>query len=101
MDDEQFRRLFAEHLPAGWGFSRRRCAAADVADDVAAETFAIAWRRRDDLPAPDGVRLWLLATARRVLANQRRSDGRRDRLHQRVAAAAPVGPVPPDPADEV
>jgi RNA polymerase sigma-70 factor, ECF subfamily len=43
----------------------------DAAADVLARTYEIAWRRRADLPAePLG---WLIGTARRVLADGRRS----------------------------
>lgn len=47
-----------------------------------AETFLVAWRRLDDLPAD--VLPWLLAVARRMLANQHRGATRRERLVQRL-----------------
>ena len=44
---------------------------ASNADDLAADVFVIAWRRRADIP--QGAELpWLYAVARRVLANYRR-----------------------------
>ena len=43
-----------------------------LAEDAVAETFAVAWRRVDHLPEPDVALPWLLAIARRVLANQHR-----------------------------
>lgn len=58
-----------------------------------AETFAIAWRRVDRLPEPEAALPWLLATARRVLANQHRGAGRRLRLGLRLRAQPPD--VPP------
>lgn len=48
---------------------------ADAAEDVVAETFAVAWRRWDQVPV-DEPRAWLLAVARRVIANHHRT-GRR------------------------
>ena len=69
------------------------------ADDVAAETFAVAWRRRHELPDGDAARLWLLGTARRVIANQRRSNGRLGRLREKVGSSVVVAPKVPDPAD--
>ncbi len=51
-----------------------------------AETFLVAWRRLDDVPA-DALP-WLYGVARRVLANERRSAGRRAALEQRVATTA-------------
>ncbi len=98
MDDGAFRQLFDAHMAEVWRYARRRCATATDADDVVAETFAVAWRRRADVPRDDAARLWLLGTARRVLANQRRSQGRQHRLRTRAAAVAPP-PVAPASAD--
>ena len=57
---------------------RRTRTTAD-AEDVAAETFTIAWRKIDAVPAQEPLP-WLYAVARRVLANHRRGSGRRERL---------------------
>jgi RNA polymerase sigma-70 factor (ECF subfamily) len=99
-DERRFRALFDQHFADLWRFARRRCDSADDADDIAAETFAVAWRRRDDLPAGNDARLWLFGTARRVLANQRRSAGRHARLHQRVERTTQTRHAP-DPADAI
>ena len=62
----------------------------EAAQDVTAETFLIAWRRRAEMPA---VPLpWLYGIARGVLANDRRSANRRFALVERMAAE----PSPPD-----
>lgn len=55
-------------------YALRRTDAAS-ADDVLAETFAVAWRRLGEVPAE--ALPFLLGVARRVLANQRRSERRR------------------------
>jgi RNA polymerase sigma-70 factor (ECF subfamily) len=47
--------------------------------------FLIAWRRLDSVPPGDAARVWLYATARRVIANQRRSSRRRLALWERLA----------------
>jgi RNA polymerase sigma-70 factor (ECF subfamily) len=52
------------------------------------------------VPRGDDARVWLLATARRVIANQRRSTRRRAALAERVASAAPQGP-PGDPDESL
>jgi RNA polymerase sigma-70 factor (ECF subfamily) len=88
MSDERearFERLFRSNADAVRSYALRRCASEDV-DDVLAETFLVAWRRLDDVP-PDP-RPWLLAVARRVLANRRRSDGRVVSLSARMARVA-------------
>ena len=86
-------------MPEVWRYARRRCSSDHDADDVVAETFAVAWRRRGDVPA-DGSRLWLLGVARRVLANQRRTTRRVDGLRSRVASLTLSGDLA-DPAEIV
>ncbi|HEX2316968.1 MAG TPA: sigma-70 family RNA polymerase sigma factor [Thermomonospora sp.] len=55
----------------------------ETARDVAAETFLVAWRRRDDVPA-DRPFPWLLHVARNTLANEARGRRRRARLWGRL-----------------
>jgi RNA polymerase sigma-70 factor (ECF subfamily) len=64
--------------------------------DAVAETMLVAWRRLEDLPAERELP-WLYGTARRVLANQRRSTHRRDELHRRLAAEVRGAMVEPHP----
>lgn len=96
---DRFRSLFDLHLDPVWRFVRRRCGSTEDADEVVAETFAVAWRRRAELPPPDEVGLWLFGVARRVLANQRRTAERQGRLHLRLAAVAATAPSTGAPAD--
>lgn len=87
----------AEYLPLVHRYFRRR-AAHDDADDLTAEVFAIAWRRREDVPS-EAVLPWLYRTAGFVLANHRRA---RTELAagdaSEVAALAPQD-GPADPAE--
>lgn len=75
----RFDALFTTHQRAVLAYAMRRTPNVADAEDVTAETFAIAWRKLgaipDDEPLP-----WLYAVARRVLANHRRGSGRRERL---------------------
>jgi RNA polymerase sigma factor (sigma-70 family) len=75
----RFDALFTEHQRAVLAYAIRRTSTLHDAEDAAAETFAIAWRRLDQIPA-EATLPWLYGVARRVLANQRRSTSRRDRL---------------------
>ena len=88
---EDFEELYARHAGAVRGYAMRRCDP-ETADDVVADVFLIAWRRRDEVPAAPLP--WLLATARRVLANHARGQSRRGRLLTRLAAE-PSMTVPP------
>ena len=67
----------------------RRVERAEDAGDVVAETFLVAWRRMDKVPAGDEARLWLYGVARRQLANQRRGELRRSRLADRLRWSCP------------
>ncbi|MFN3217420.1 MAG: RNA polymerase sigma factor [Acidimicrobiales bacterium] len=88
--DPDFVRLVAHYRPHVDAYVRRRIHH-DAADDVVAETFATAWRRRDDLP-DDGLP-WLYATARYVVGTRYRSDTRWALLAERLTAV-PSEPTP-------
>lgn len=77
--------LYARFCDDVFRYALRRTGNDADAEDVLAETFAVCWRRIDDVPS--GKELpWLYGVARRVLANQRRSSGRLDRLRARLQA---------------
>jgi RNA polymerase sigma-70 factor (ECF subfamily) len=84
----RFGALYAAHQRAVLAYAMRRSETFVDAEDAAAETFAIAWRKLSTIP--DEPLPWLYAVARRVLANQRRGNGRRERL----AALLRVDDVP-------
>jgi RNA polymerase sigma-70 factor (ECF subfamily) len=90
-----FRELFERHYGAIAAYADRRCPPAD-ADDVVAETFAVAWRRLDAVPADDALP-WLYSVARKVLANQRR--GRRRWLGLVARVGADMATLPYQPGD--
>jgi RNA polymerase sigma factor (sigma-70 family) len=95
--------LFEAHHRAVLGYVGRRAATPEQAADAFSDVFLVAWRRLDDVPAGDEARLWLLAVARRVLANARRASRRQADLADRLAASLPrsafVVPPPDDGPD--
>ena len=90
----RFEALYGEHVTAVARYCRRR-SPPHIADDVAAETFLVAWRRLDALPAD--VRPWLFGVARNLLANHSRGERRQRAVRDRLAAERPV--PPPEPGD--
>lgn len=80
----EFERLFTMHHRAVLAYALRRLESRDAAEDIAAQTFAIAWRRRGDVP--EDPLPWLYGVARRVIANERRADERRVRLYRRLSS---------------
>lgn len=79
---ERFERIFHTEFMAVLRYAAMR-ADLDVAKDAAAQTFLVAWRRREELPDPP--RAWLLGITRRTLADSRRSQRRQDALRWRLA----------------
>ena len=87
--------LWNAHYPAVLAYARRR-APEETAEDVANAAFAVLWQRIGE-PLDDPLP-WLLAVARRELANQRRSEARRHRLAIRVRTAPATEPDAADRA---
>lgn len=88
-DAAWFADLFRAHHSAISKYFYRRADRVDV-EDLSAEVFAVAWRRRNDLP--DGFELaWLYRTAGFLLANHRR----RSRLVPVADLSAEVEPIDP------
>jgi RNA polymerase sigma factor (sigma-70 family) len=82
--ETRFSRLYRDHEGEILRYALRRSAEPQDAADVVAETFLVAWRRLGEVPADAEARLWLYATARRVLANHQRGIKRRTRLAERL-----------------
>jgi RNA polymerase sigma-70 factor (ECF subfamily) len=93
VETERFAAMFARCSDPVFAYARRHSDAV-LAEDVAAETFLIAWRRRADLP--EDPLPWLLVVARNTLANRQRSLIRAQRLEielialHRLAAHSPA-----------
>jgi RNA polymerase sigma factor (sigma-70 family) len=95
----RFDALFASYSSDIVAYCGWRAGSASDAQDAVADVFLTAWRRLDQLPEGDAARVWLYATARRVIANQRRSNRRRVALQERLAleaASVPQEPFPPN-----
>jgi len=100
--EARFARLYADHGRDVLAYALPRAADAEDAADVVAETFLVAWRRAADVPVGGEARLWLFGVARRVLANQRRGESRRNRLAEVLQAeirAARSSQAEPDAED--
>jgi RNA polymerase sigma-70 factor (ECF subfamily) len=97
----RFEGLGDQLFPRVLGYALRRTDQ-EEARDVVAETFTVAWRRLEDVPDGDGALPWLLATARKQLANRRRRDDTRIRHSEGAArAAGPFAGPARDHADDI
>jgi RNA polymerase sigma factor (sigma-70 family) len=83
-DQSRFERLYQENWRAILAYASRRLSSVDDAEDAVAETFVVAWRRRDLVPAAPDARIWLYGVCHRVVANMLRSRNRRQRLVDRL-----------------
>jgi RNA polymerase sigma factor (sigma-70 family) len=84
--EQAFRAIYQEHGPSVFAYIARRVSREHV-EDLAAETFMVAWRK---LPADvDEALPWLYAVARRVVLAHRRRVAGRHRLVARLAALIP------------
>jgi RNA polymerase sigma-70 factor (ECF subfamily) len=84
----RFDALFAAHSADIVAYCSWRAGSTGDAQDAVAEVFLTAWRRLADVPGDEAAKVWLYATARRVIANQRRSNRRRIALQERLAIEA-------------
>jgi RNA polymerase sigma factor (sigma-70 family) len=87
-DDERFNRLYQETGRDLLAFLLRRCQSAEDAADCVAETFRIAWEKRDRIPAGDDARPWLFGVARNVGRRERTSEERAAQVSQELTIAA-------------
>lgn len=83
----RYEALFREVYEPLQAYARRRTDRTS-ADDVVAEALLVLWRRLDQVPAELALP-WSYGVARRCLANQRRSEHRRDALSDRLLAERP------------
>jgi RNA polymerase sigma-70 factor (ECF subfamily) len=89
-DPEAFRVLYRAHYRTVCRYLAARVDPSLV-EDVAAETFLVAWRRQAEMPRHH-VLPWLLNTAAKCLANQRRTRERSAALVERLAGVAVADP---------
>ncbi|WP_206192469.1 RNA polymerase sigma factor [Scrofimicrobium canadense] len=94
---EHFPDCFRDNYPDILAFAARRSSDRADAEDIASETFTIAWRRWAD--APKQPRPWLFGSARNLLAERNRGENRRLRLASK--SAAQPHPFQPSLSDEV
>ncbi|MCL2788162.1 MAG: RNA polymerase sigma factor [Micrococcales bacterium] len=88
---EAFAAMYRETYPRVLGYLLRRTGSVAEAEDLASETFAIAWKAaHDDVPHPG----WVFVTARNVLANHRRAAVRVSELQMRAEGELRTGRLP-------
>jgi RNA polymerase sigma-70 factor (ECF subfamily) len=95
----RFEQLYHAHAGAVRAYAIRRAPTDAMADDVVSDVFLVVWRRLDDVP--ERPLPWLLAIARRALANLRRSERRAAALSERLAELRRPFAAPPQTGDRL
>ncbi|HEY5428986.1 MAG TPA: sigma-70 family RNA polymerase sigma factor [Solirubrobacteraceae bacterium] len=88
-EEKRFVELYESAYSEVLRYARRRVDE-DAARDAAAETFLVAWRRLDVIPAEPLP--WLYGVTRGVLANEFRRSWRQSRTARRIASSAREAP---------
>jgi RNA polymerase sigma-70 factor (ECF subfamily) len=99
MDDHPaFAELFERHAKAIWNYAYRLTASWAAADDLLAEVFLVAWRRRGEVRlVRDSALPWLYTVANNICRDERRRKRRFLRAAPRLAEQDST----PDPAEAI
>ena len=93
--ERRFERVYDAYHRQVYAYFRRRTDPS-AAQECAAETFLVAWRRLDRVPDGEAALPWLYATSSRVLANHYRASQRFTRLLGRLAGVGEPDPPRPE-----
>lgn len=85
---EKLQRAFGLHYTAVSRYCHRRLQA-DEANDAAAQTFVVAWKKIDKMPEVTAALPWLYTIARYEVSNRRRSSRRFGRLVSKLSGLGP------------
>lgn len=98
--ERRFTAIYDECRQRVWAYAVSR-AGRQAADEVVAETFAIAWRRLADVPDP--ALPWLLGVARNVLRDGHRAQVRRESFTTELGrwTAHPAGDIAEEVAERL
>jgi RNA polymerase sigma-70 factor, ECF subfamily len=100
-DTDFFERLYRESYEDLLRYALRRTGRPEVAADVVADTFLVAWQRLRDIPDGNG-RAWLYGVARNVIAGEYRAVRRGADLAARLRAElSPAVVAQPEPPAEI
>jgi len=93
--EQRFETLVRLHSRPVLAYCLRRSTHTD-AHEAAADVFAVAWSKFDQMPDGEEALYWLFGVARRVLSHQKRSRRRRLALNERVGSVAEVPAAGPE-----
>jgi RNA polymerase sigma factor (sigma-70 family) len=87
VSEERFNRLYERNARDLLGYLVRRTEGHENAADCLAETFLVAWRKRDEIPSDEAAaRPWVFGIARNVVRRERELDNKRSRAVEALAS---------------
>lgn len=96
---EQISVLYRETSGDLFAFLLRRCRTTNDAADCMAETYRIAWEKRDRIPPGDQARPWLFGVARNVARRERTRDERAEAISRELALITERSAIVTEPED--
>ncbi len=94
--EARFRKVFQTHFDAINRYCLRRISIEEV-NDVVAETFAVAWRKKERIPEVSDQLPWLYGIARNEIRNRHRSLRRLKALKSKLGGQAHQTDAGPEP----
>lgn len=82
--EKRFEEIYRAYSGLIFAYAVRRTSNPSDAADIVADTFAVAWRRLEDVPDGEEARPWLYGVARRIASRYYRTRRRRRRAHRRL-----------------
>ena len=86
-DDLTFAEVYHSHFEYAWACLRRLGVAPEAQEDAVQDLFVVVHRRLPAFAGRSSVKTWIFGIARKVAARYRRTEVRRLRRHERLAAA--------------
>lgn len=86
-DDRTFAEVYHSHFEYAWACLRRLGVAPEAQEDAVQDLFVVVHRRLPAFAGRSSVKTWIFGIARKVAARYRRTEVRRLRRHERLAAA--------------
>lgn len=87
---QRFETLFQDYHEDVLRYISAKVSDRKIAEDLASETFMVAWRRLDRVPYCLSAKLWLISVGNKIMANWFRSRQRQNNLLRKISSELPT-----------
>lgn len=91
--DSEFAEVYRAHFEYAWACLRRLGVPPEAQEDALQDLFLAVYRRLPAFAGRSSLKTWIFGVARKVAARHRRTEERRNRRHERLAAALEFAPA--------